>query len=158
MRDVLSFPTCHSKSESLLSWVVVVHPYNPSTQEAEAGESLWARDQPSLQNKFQDSQSFYTKKPCLEKWGKKRKKEFLTNFNCFILKWKGKCMHSFLSLTYLSHPFLGCFPAFWLKVHSLQYVGFHGELLLGVKHPGCSLTLSKPISAGFACCCSSDRF
>jgi hypothetical protein len=42
---------------------VVVHAFNPSTQEAETG-------QPGLQSEFQDIQG-YTEKPCLEK--KKRK-------------------------------------------------------------------------------------
>jgi len=39
--------------------------FNPSTEEAETGGSLWLRGQPGLQNKLQGSQG-YTKKPCLE--------------------------------------------------------------------------------------------
>jgi hypothetical protein len=42
---------------------VVVHTFNPSTQEAEGGRFL---SQPGLQSEFQDSQG-YTEKPCLEK-------------------------------------------------------------------------------------------
>jgi hypothetical protein len=36
--------------------VVVAHTFNFSTQEAEAGGSLWFQGYPDLQNKFQDSQ------------------------------------------------------------------------------------------------------
>jgi hypothetical protein len=36
----------------------MVHAFNPSTWEAEAGGSLWIQDQPVLQSKFQDSQSY----------------------------------------------------------------------------------------------------
>jgi hypothetical protein len=39
---------------------MVVHTFNPSTREAEAGGSLGIQGQPGLQSKFQDSQS-YTK-------------------------------------------------------------------------------------------------
>ena len=45
---------------------VVVHVFNPSTGEAEAGRFLWVWDQPGLQSKFQDSQG-YTEKPYLFK-------------------------------------------------------------------------------------------
>ena len=38
-------------------WIVVVHSFNPCTQETEAG-------QPGVQSQFQDSQD-YTEKPCL---------------------------------------------------------------------------------------------
>jgi hypothetical protein len=48
---------------------MVVHAFNPSTQEAEAGEFLSSRPSWS-QSEFQDSQG-YTEKPCL---GKKKKK------------------------------------------------------------------------------------
>jgi hypothetical protein len=41
---------------------VVVHVFNPSTWEAEAGVG----GQPGLQSEFQDSQG-YTEKPCLKK-------------------------------------------------------------------------------------------
>jgi hypothetical protein len=47
---------------------VVVHAFDPSTREAEAGEFL-----PGRQSEFQDSQG-YTKKPCLKK-PKQKKKE-----------------------------------------------------------------------------------
>jgi hypothetical protein len=43
---------------------VVVHAFNPSTWEAEAGGFLSSR--PASQNEFQDRQG-YTEKPCLEK-------------------------------------------------------------------------------------------
>jgi hypothetical protein len=43
-------------------WAVVVHSFDPITQEAEAGGS---QGQPGLQSKFQDSQG-YTEKSCLE--------------------------------------------------------------------------------------------
>jgi hypothetical protein len=49
-----------------LLWAMVVHAFNPSTWEAEAGGSLWVRGQPGLQSEFQDSQG-YTEKHCLEK-------------------------------------------------------------------------------------------
>jgi hypothetical protein len=49
---------------------VVVHAFNPSTQEAEAGGFLSSR-LAGLQSEFQDSQG-YTEKPCLEK-NKKQK-------------------------------------------------------------------------------------
>jgi hypothetical protein len=49
---------------------VVVHAFNPSTQEAEAGGFLSSRPTWSM-SEFQDSQ-VYTEKPCLEK--KKKKK------------------------------------------------------------------------------------
>ena len=44
---------------------MVTHSLHPSTREAEAGGSLWVQGQPGLQSEFQDSQSFYTEKPCL---------------------------------------------------------------------------------------------
>ena len=49
---------------------VVAHTCNPSTQETEAGESLWVRGQPGLQGEFQDNQACYTEKSCLEKQNK----------------------------------------------------------------------------------------
>jgi hypothetical protein len=45
---------------------VVVHAFNPSTWEAEAGGFLSSRSAWCLQSEFQDSQG-YTEKPCLEK-------------------------------------------------------------------------------------------
>jgi hypothetical protein len=50
---------------------VVVHTFNPSTREAEAGGFLSLR-QPGLQSEFQDSQG-YTEKPCHEKQTNKQK-------------------------------------------------------------------------------------
>lgn len=46
---------------------MVVHTFNPGTQEVEVGRSLWVRGQPSLQNQFLDSQDGYTEKLCHEK-------------------------------------------------------------------------------------------
>jgi hypothetical protein len=51
---------------------MVVHAFNPSTQEAEAGRFLSSR--PGLQSEFQDSQG-YTEKPCLEKTKKQTNKQ-----------------------------------------------------------------------------------
>ena len=45
--------------------MVVVHAFNPSTWEAEAGGSLSLR-QPGLQSEFQDDNQGYTEKSCLE--------------------------------------------------------------------------------------------
>jgi hypothetical protein len=52
---------------------VVVHAFDPSTWEAEAGRFLNSRPAWYLQSEFQDSQG-YTEKPCLEKPKKKKKK------------------------------------------------------------------------------------
>jgi hypothetical protein len=49
-------------TQKVVSW----HTFNPSTHEAEAGESMWVWGQPGLQIEFQDSQG-YTEKSCLEK-------------------------------------------------------------------------------------------
>ena len=76
-----SYPHSHVSSmlysfkKHFRSWVVVVHVFNPSTQEAGAGRSLWVRDQSGLQGEFQDSQSYYTKKPCLEERERERERE-----------------------------------------------------------------------------------
>ena len=45
---------------------IVLHTFNPSTGEVEAGGSLWLWGQPGLQSEFQDSQG-YTEKSCLKK-------------------------------------------------------------------------------------------
>jgi hypothetical protein len=52
---------------------VVVHGFNPSAWEAEAGGFLSSRGQPGLQSEFQDSQG-YTEKPCLKKQKQTNKK------------------------------------------------------------------------------------
>jgi hypothetical protein len=59
-----------NKKDSRLSWVVVVHAFNPSTQKAKAGRSL-SFNQSGLQNEFQSGQG-YTEKHCLKT--KKKKK------------------------------------------------------------------------------------
>jgi hypothetical protein len=41
------------------------HTFNPSTQEAEVGRSLWVWGQSSLQSELQDSPG-YTEKPCIQ--------------------------------------------------------------------------------------------
>jgi hypothetical protein len=69
----LSLTRREKAKTSLSSQVVVVHAFNPSTWEAEAGGFLsWG--QPGLQSEFQDSQD-YTVKPCLKKPKKKKKKD-----------------------------------------------------------------------------------
>jgi hypothetical protein len=50
---------------------MVVHAFNTSTWEAEAGRSLWVRGQPSLESEFQDSQG-YAEKSCLQKQNKQK--------------------------------------------------------------------------------------
>jgi hypothetical protein len=53
---VLQTPCCFQNH--ILSQVVVVHTFNPSTKEAEASEFLWVWGQPGLESGFQDSQSY----------------------------------------------------------------------------------------------------
>jgi hypothetical protein len=43
-----------------------MHAFNPSTQEAETGRSLWDPGQPDLHSEFQGS-LVYTVRPCLRK-------------------------------------------------------------------------------------------
>jgi hypothetical protein len=50
--------------------MVLADTFNPSTPEADTGESLWIRGHPGLQRGFQDSQG-YIEKPYL----KEKKKE-----------------------------------------------------------------------------------
>jgi hypothetical protein len=40
---------------------MMAHAFNPRTQEAETGGSLWVRGQPGLQSEFQDSWSYREK-------------------------------------------------------------------------------------------------
>jgi hypothetical protein len=51
---------------------VVAQTFDLSTQEAEAGGSLWGQGQPGLQSELQDSQS-YPEKPCFTKQNKIQK-------------------------------------------------------------------------------------
>jgi hypothetical protein len=60
------------KKKKKICRAVVVHAFNPSTWEAEAGRFLGGRT--GLQNEFQDSLG-YTEKPCLKKSKKKKKKK-----------------------------------------------------------------------------------
>jgi hypothetical protein len=56
----------HSRlKEGVLSWVLVVHIFNPSTQEAEVRRSMSLKPAWS-KSKFQDSQSYTGLKPYLE--------------------------------------------------------------------------------------------
>jgi hypothetical protein len=64
----------------------VVHTFNPSTWEAEAG-------QPGLQSEFQDSQG-YTEKPCLEK--NKTKQNKTKQKKCPTSLVMGKCKSKLL--------------------------------------------------------------
>ena len=49
------------------SQAIVVHVFDPSTQEAQADRSLWVQELHGLKRKYQDSQDHFTKKPCLKK-------------------------------------------------------------------------------------------
>jgi hypothetical protein len=51
-----------------------VYAFNSSTQDGEAGGSLWVQGLPGLESKFQDSQG-YTEKPCPEKKQNKTKQK-----------------------------------------------------------------------------------
>ena len=50
---------------------MVLSAFNPRTQEAEAGGSLWVQGQPGLQSSLEDNQWCYTERFCLEKPKKK---------------------------------------------------------------------------------------
>lgn len=52
---------------------VVVHAFNPSTQEAQVGRSLLVWGQPGPQSKFQDSQGCQTKQNKTLSWKTKTK-------------------------------------------------------------------------------------
>ena len=54
-----------------LSQAVVVHAFDPSTQEAEAGGSLQVQGPSALQSKVLYNED-YTEKPCLEKENKQK--------------------------------------------------------------------------------------
>jgi hypothetical protein len=56
-----------------LVFAVVMHAFNPSTWEAEAGR-FPVRGQPGLQREYQDSQG-YREKPCLERKQNKTKQK-----------------------------------------------------------------------------------
>ena len=63
------------------SRAVVAHAFNPSTQEAEAGGSLWVRDQPGLQELVQGQAPKPQRNPVSKnekKKKKERKKDFLS--------------------------------------------------------------------------------
>ena len=60
---------------------MVVHDFNPSTGEAEAGRSLWVQTQPGLQSEFQDRPQSYKEKLSLKK---KKKKERIVVPNIVI--------------------------------------------------------------------------
>ena len=60
---------------------MVAHVLNPSTQEAEAGGSLWSRGQVGLQNEFQDSQG-YTEKQTLSLKNQR-------NYSSMLFIWAG---------------------------------------------------------------------
>jgi hypothetical protein len=53
---------------------VEVLAFYPIPQEGEAGRSLWVRGQPSL-SRFQDSQNYYTKRPCLKNKNKTKQED-----------------------------------------------------------------------------------
>ena len=71
---ISSLQKADSKKE-FMSWAVVVLAFNPSTQKADGGGSLWVHGQSDLQCVLQDSQGSYTEKPCILKKRKKEKKK-----------------------------------------------------------------------------------
>jgi hypothetical protein len=52
-RETLSRKTKKTTTKKLKWLDVVMHTFNPSTQEAEVDESLWVQNQTGLQSKFQ---------------------------------------------------------------------------------------------------------
>jgi hypothetical protein len=62
----LLWSSCLNSAKNKNIKLVVAHTFSPSTQEAQAGGSLWVGGQPSLQSQFQYRQG-YTEKPCLKK-------------------------------------------------------------------------------------------
>jgi hypothetical protein len=56
-----------------LFWAVTVYNFNPSSQEAEAGESLNLR--PAWSTKWVPGSQGYTEKPCLKKQTNKQKQK-----------------------------------------------------------------------------------
>jgi hypothetical protein len=66
-------PALNSFFKFFLSCVVVVHVFNPSAQEANAGGSLLVRSQHGLQSEFQVCQG-YTEKPCFREKTKNKNK------------------------------------------------------------------------------------
>lgn len=61
----IHFNTTLSKYK--LCWVLGPHAFNPSTNEAETGRSLWVGGQPGLQSKSEDGFQSYTEKTRLKK-------------------------------------------------------------------------------------------
>jgi hypothetical protein len=61
--------------------MVEAHTFNPSTQEAETGRSLWVQGQRGLPSEFQNKQPGYTEKPCLKKQTKQTEKNKRTKEN-----------------------------------------------------------------------------
>ena len=61
---------------------MVLSAFNPRTQEAEAGGSLWVQGQPGLQSSLEDNQWCYTERFCLEKPKKKWDLTEVMKFYC----------------------------------------------------------------------------
>lgn len=64
-----------------LSWAVVAHIFNLSTQKAEKGADLWVRDQPGIHSEFQGSQKYREILPNKNK--SKKRLHYLTRLSCF---------------------------------------------------------------------------
>ena len=68
---------------------MVAYIFNPSTQEAEAGGSLWFWGQPGLHTEFQDSQDCFTEKLCLKKQTKQKTERIIVMKVCYREAMKG---------------------------------------------------------------------
>lgn len=87
----------------------MIHTSNPRTREAEARGSLWVWGQPHLQSKFENSQSYYTEKHCLE--GKKHLFKYIWN-TCYCLQGRNrnKPIHAMNYSFIHSFAYYSCLP------------------------------------------------
>ena len=90
---------------------IVAHNFNPITQVAEAGGSLWVPRQPGLQSEFQDSQGY------VENLSQKKKEKKISYFQFPHVK-AGKVTQWLKALAILSEV-SGSVPSTYMTLHNL---------------------------------------